>query len=103
MWTDDGIAHASLIVHVGHLDLAEQSDAVAAQHGAVDDAGILQHALTEADLTEQTPLFALGGMILEVLAEVALVASLGNGVAHGGQLDALQVAEFGYQLVVALL
>jgi hypothetical protein len=42
-------------------------------------------------------------MIFEVLTEVALVASFGNGVPDLRQLYTLHVTEFGYELVVALL
>ena len=42
-------------------------------------------------------------MVFEILAEVALVARLSYGIPHLGQLHALQLAEFGHELVVALL
>ena len=48
-------------------------------------------------------MFALGGMIFEVLAEVALVASLRDGVLHPWQLHRFKLVQLGYNLVVAFL
>ena len=76
MGTDNGIGHATASVLVGHLNLAEQTYAVGGEMGGVEHAGILQNALHETDATEQATLLALGGMVLEILAEVTLVAGL---------------------------
>ena len=42
-------------------------------------------------------------MVFEVLAKVALVACLSNGVAHTRQFYEFKFSQFGYKLVVALL
>ena len=44
-----------------------------------------------------------GSIVFGILAEVALVASLGDGSAGGESFHALQVLQFGYEFVVALL
>jgi hypothetical protein len=48
-------------------------------------------------------LLALGGMILEILTEVAFITRLGYGLSHLRQFDTLQLMEFGHELVVAFL
>ena len=89
--------------HIGKRDHAEQSDTRVADGRPVDDAGILEDATLETDAAEQTPLLAFGGMILKVFTQVALVARLGDGLAHLWQFDKFEFTQFGYQFVVALL
>ena len=78
-------------------------DGVAPEMGGVDDAGIGQHALFEANAPQQASLLTFGGMVFKVLAEVSLVAGLGNGFPNLGKFYKLHVTEFGYQFVVAFL
>ena len=89
MGTDNGVAHATASILVGHLDLAEQTYTVGREVGSVEHTGILQNALHETDATEQATLLALGGMVLEILAEVTLVAGLGNGIPDLWQFNTL--------------
>jgi hypothetical protein len=42
-------------------------------------------------------------MVFKVLAEVSLVAGLGNGFPNLGKFYEFHVTEFGYQFVVAFL
>ena len=48
-------------------------------------------------------MFALGGMVFEVLAQVTLIAGLSNGIAHLRQFYQLHLTELCYELVVAFL
>ena len=89
MGTDNGVGHVTTIGLVGHLDLAEQTDDIIREVGRVKYTGILQDTLHETDATEQATLLALGSMVLEVLAEVTLVASLGNGIPDLWQFNTL--------------
>ena len=82
MRADDGILHAAVVGRVRYLHLAEQPHAVRVEPALVDDACVLQHLVHEAYAAHDASLLALGGMIFEVLAQVALVACLRNGVAH---------------------
>ena len=103
MGTGDGLGHAVVVGQIGHFNLTEQSDGIGTEVRGVDDAGILEYTLFETDTTEQSGLFTLGGMILEVLAEIALVAGLCDGLTHLRQFYVLQLSEFGYELVIAFL
>ena len=76
---------------------------IALQSRLVDDTGILQDFLLEADAAQQFALLTLGSMILEILAEVTLVASLSNCIANGWQLYVYHVLKFGHELIVAFL
>ena len=84
MRTGNGIGHAGVVVQIGHLDLAQQLDSVLGQQLGVDDASILKYTLLKAYAAQQTALFALGGMVFKVLAQVALGTCFGNGVTNGG-------------------
>ena len=103
MGTYDGVGHGAVSSQVGQRNAAEQPHAVGIELRTVHYSGILEHALLETDATQKATLLALGGMILKVLAEVALVTRLGNSVAHTRQLDALQLMQFGHEFVVAFL
>jgi small subunit ribosomal protein S9 len=54
--------------------------------GMTGQAGAIRHgisrALLEADAAQQSSLLALGSVVFEVLAQVALGTCLSNGVAH---------------------
>ena len=103
MRADQRVGHALVVGEVGHFHAAEQLHTVATESRHVDDSCIGKYTLLETNAAEQAPLFALGGMILKILAEVALVASLCDGIPYFGQLHALQLVEFGHELVVAFL
>ena len=89
--------------HISNLHLAQQSHLVALQSRLVYYAGILQNLLLETDSAQQLALLSLGSMILKVLAEVALVASLGYGVTHSRQFHLYHVLKFSHELIVAFL
>ena len=99
----DNIAHTALVGEIGNLNLAQQANGIALQSRLVDDTGILQDLLLEADAAQQFALLTLGSMILEVLTEVTLVASLSNRIAYGWQLYVNHVLKFGHELIVAFL
>ena len=99
----DNITHAALVGEIGNLNLAQQANGIALQSRLVDDTGILQNLLLEADAAQQFALLTLGSMILEVLTEVTLVASLSNRIANGWQLYVNHVLKFGHELIVAFL
>ena len=101
--THQGVGHGVVVADVGDGNTAQQSYAVGLEQGGVDDASILQHALQETDAPQQASLLALGGMVFEILAEVALVARFGNGVAHTGEFCGFKVVEFVGYLVEAFL
>ena len=86
-----------------HLHTTEQHDTIGGQQSLIDDTCILQHTLFETDATQQAALLALGGMVLKILAEVALVARLGYSVFHLRKLHIYHMLEFGHELVVAFL
>lgn len=69
----------------------------------VSSTGMSQHPLLETDAAQQPPLFALGSMIFEVLAQVALVARLGNSLFDAWQFHTFQFVQFGYEPVVTFL
>lgn len=71
----DNIIHAALVGEIGNLNLAQQANGIALQSRLIDDTGILQDLLLETDTAQQFALLTLGGMILEILTEVALVAA----------------------------
>ena len=99
----DNITHAALVGEIGNLNLAQQANGITLQSRLVDDTGILQNLLLEADAAQQFALLTLGSMILEILAEVTLVASLSNCIANGWQLYVYHVLKFGHELIVAFL
>ena len=99
----DNITHAALVGEIGNLNLAQQANGIALQSRLVDDTGILQDLLLEADAAQQFALLTLGSMILEILAEVTLVASLSNRIANGWQLYVNHVLKFGHELIVTFL
>ena len=99
----DNITHAALVGKIGNLNLAQQANGIALQSRLVDDTGILQDLLLEADATQKLALLTLGSMILEILTEVALVASLSYRIANGWQLYVNHVLKFGHELIVAFL
>ena len=101
--THYGVGHGAVVADIGEGNAAQQSYAVGLEQGRVDDACILQHALQETDAPQQATLLALGGMVLEVFAEVALVARFCNGVAHTGEFCGFKVVEFVGYLVEAFL
>ena len=70
----DNITHAALVGEIGNLNLAQQANGITLQSRLVDDTGILQNLLLEADAAQQFALLTFGSMILEILAEVTLVA-----------------------------
>ena len=98
-----GIIHAALIGEIGNLNLAQQANGITLQARLVDDTGILQNLLFETDAAQQFALLALGSLILEILAEVTLVASLSYRIANGWQLYVNHVLKFGHELIVAFL
>ena len=89
MGTDNGVGHVTAIGLVGHLDLAEQTDDIVGEVGGIEHTGILQDTLHETDASQQTALLTLGSMVLEILAEVALVTGLGNGISDLWQFNTL--------------
>ena len=99
----DNITHAALVGEIGNLNLAQQANGIALQSRLVDDTGILQNLLFEADAAQQFALLTFGSMILEILAEVTLVASLSNRITNGRQLYVYHVLKFGHELIVAFL
>ena len=99
----DNITHAALVGEIGNLNLAQQANGITLQSRLVNDTGILQNLLLEADAAQQFALLTLGSMILEVLTEVTLVASLSNRIANGRQLYVNHVLKFGHELIVAFL
>ena len=101
--THDGVSHLKLIGEIGNLHLTQQAHGITFEARLVDDSRILQHLALETDSTQQSALLTLGGMILEVLTQVTLVASLSDGITHGRQFHLLQMFQFGYQLIVAFL
>ena len=68
MRTDYRIGHTAIIGKIGHLHFCEQSDGVGTQSRRIDNSSMLQHPLLETYPAKQPRLFALGGMVLEVLA-----------------------------------
>ena len=72
----DNITHAALVGEIGNLNLAQQANGIALQSRLVDDTGILQDLLLEADAAQQFALLTLGSMILEILAEEKLLAKI---------------------------
>ena len=103
MRTGYSVGHLGIIREVGHLDLAEQTDTIATQQLGIDYTGILEHLLKEADTAKQTTLFALGSMILKVLAQVAFIACLTDCILASRQFYTLQMFQFVYELIEALL
>ena len=99
----DNITHAALVGEIGNLNLAQQANGIALQSRLVDDTGILQDFLLEADAAQQFALLTLGSMILEILTEVTLVTSLSNRITNGWQLYVNHVLKFGHELIVAFL
>ena len=91
MGADDGVGGAGVVGEIGDFHLREQAYGIGAQAVGVEDSCVLQHLLLEAYAAQQAPLLALGGMILEVFAEVALCAGFGNGLSDAWQLDTLQL------------
>ena len=87
----NGVGHGLVCSQIGYLHVRQQSNAVAFYLRLVNRAGMLQHPLLEAYPAQQPRLLALGGMILEVLAEVALVARLGYGFPHLWQFHVFQL------------
>lgn len=83
-----GIIHAALVGEIGNLNLAQQANGIALQARLVDDTGILQDLLFEADAAQQLALLTLGCMILEILTEVALIA--GPQLSHRERLATLR-------------
>ena len=59
----DNIAHAALVGEIGNLNLAQQANGITLQSRLVDDTGILQDLLLEADATQKLSLLTLGSMI----------------------------------------
>ena len=55
-----GIIHAALVGEIGNLNLAQQANGITLQARLVDDTGILQDLLLEADPAQQFTLFTLG-------------------------------------------
>ena len=98
-----GIIHAALVGEIGNLNLAQQANGIALQARLVDDTGILQDLLLEADAAQKLALLTLGCMILEILTEVALIAGLSYRIANGWQLYVNHVLKFGHELIVTFL
>ena len=98
-----GIIHAALVGEIGNLNLAQQANGIALQSRLVDDTGILQDLLLEADAAQQLALLTLGCMILEILTEVALITGLSYRIANGWQLYVNHVLKFGHELIVTFL
>ena len=65
-----GIIHAALVGEIGNLNLAQKANGIAFQSRLVDDTGILQDLLFEADAAQKLALLTLGCMLLEILTEV---------------------------------
>ena len=99
----DNITHAALVGEIGNLNLAQQANGIALQSRLVDDTGILQNLLLEANAAQQFALLTFGSMILEILTEVTLVASLSYRIANGWQLYVNHLLKFGHELIVAFL
>ena len=88
---DDGVGGAGVVAEIGDFDLREQAHGVGGEPVGVEYSCVFQHLLLEADAAQQASLLALGGMILEILAEAALGACFGNGFPDAWQLDTLQL------------
>ena len=99
----DNITHAALVGEIGNLNLAQQANGITLQSRLVDDTGILQNFLLEADAAQQFALLTFGSMILKILTEVALIAGLSYRIANGWQLYVNHVLKFGHELIVAFL
>src|SRR5438067_10377706 len=89
-------------VEVLDADLGAEDDSVLGQLGHVDDDGPGQAVLLPVDAGLQVALVLAGGVVLGVLAEVALVAGLGD---TSSDLDhvAVQASQVALELVVLLL
>jgi hypothetical protein len=68
----------------------------------VDHAGVGHHLLQLGDARLQQALLLLGGVVLGVLAQVALVARLGDLLADMRAIDGLEPVEFIDELLEAL-
>src|SRR6056297_2147439 len=72
----------------------------ARQARGVDHLGEAEDALDLLEATLDEGLLLLGGMILGILAEIAMLARLGDGADDGGALDRLEVLELLFQRFV---
>ena len=101
--TCQGVSGLAVHAQVGDLHLAQQLDRVGRHLLGVEHAGVGQDVLLVPYLAEQPPVRPSRGVILEILAQVALVASLRELVLCLGQLHLYEVLQFSHELVVAFL
>lgn len=88
-------------VGVDQPDLGPELDLGAGELARVNDLGAGEGRLVVADLGLDHALFFLGGMVLGVLAEVAVLAGDTDGLGDAGPLDILEALQFFAQACVA--
>ena len=100
---DDGISVAGTGGEIGDLDFTKESDGLALEERGVEDAGVLQHLLLETDAAEEFAVLSFGGVVLKVLAEIALLTGFDEFALHLRELDIDHFFDFCYEIVVAFL
>lgn len=98
---DDGVALRHVVLGVADGDDGEQEHLGGVYLALVEQTCVGHEFLQLGDASLEVALGLLGGVVLGILAEVALVARLGDGGAGGRTLDGNQVMQLVLQFLKA--
>lgn len=98
---DNGEGHLLVRAEMCELNLAQQGNPVLRQCAPVNDAGMLEYFLQEADAADSLALGPSGSPVFEILAKVTLGPGLGQFVLDARIFHVDEIIEFGGYFVVS--